>query len=154
MATTKVIGLDKLRRKMIALPKAIEAEIRKAMETGAEEMVAMARRLAPVDDGDLRESIGWTWGEAPKGSMVIAKGGSTGMTITVYAGNSEAFYARWVEFGTVTHPQGGKFGGTRHPGTTAQPFFFPAWRATRKRVKSRTSRAVSKAAKRIAAGGN
>jgi HK97 gp10 family phage protein len=157
---SKVTGLDLLRKKIAALPGEMQTEIRKAMEKGADEMVALARSLAPVDSGALRDSIGWTWGEAPKGSLALARASHGDMTLTIYAGSRDkslgdrdAFYVRWVEFGTATHPQGGMFAGTTHPGTTAQPFFFPAWRAVRKRVKNRNTRAVRTAIKKVAAGG-
>lgn len=135
----KVQGLDKLRKKMRALPDVARKEIRAAMEKGANEIVAMAKGLVPVDNGDLRDSIGWTWGSAPKGSMTLAQAGEGDFRLTIYAGNDRAFYARWVEFGTEQN--------------TAQPFFYPSYRALRKRTKSRISRAYTKAAKKVAAGG-
>jgi hypothetical protein len=85
---------------------------------------------------------------------VKSKGAGAGnLIITIYAGSDEAFHARWVEFGTAPHLNGGRFAGSSHPGTAAQPFFYPSYRATRKRAKGRVTRAVNKAAKRIAAGG-
>lgn len=49
------------------LTKVLSARIRQAakvaMEQGAEEVVAMMKQLAPVDDGDLQMSISWTWGK-------------------------------------------------------------------------------------------
>ena len=100
---------------------------------GAEELVAMMKRLAPIDTGDLQMSISWTWGAAPKGSVVLAKSepDSKGMRITIFAGSKEAFYARWQEFGTTEMP--------------ANPFFFPSWRALRKRIRSRIVRNMKKA---------
>lgn len=155
---TRVLGLDRLKRKLARFPQAVEAEIRAAMEQSANEIVALARSLAPVADGDLQRSIDWTWGEAPEGSMVLGKvkrggSGSGNSVITVFAGGGEAFYARFVEFGTAPHVNGGRFAGSSNPGTAAQPFFYPAYRASRKRAKGRVTRAVNKAAKRIAAGG-
>lgn len=137
---TRVSGLKELRRKLSALPDAMRAEIRAAMEKGADEMVAMARRLCPVEGGALRDSIGWTWGAPPGGSVVLAEGSDGVEKITIYAGDSKAFYARWVEFGTVT--------------ASAHPFFFPSWRSLRKRIKARTTRAVNASVKKVAAGGN
>lgn len=154
----KVQGLDRLNRKLKALPKDAEEEISKAMEQSANEIVALAKSLAPVESGDLQMSIGWTWGDAPKGAMVLGKVKSTGrgagnLQITVFAGGGDAFYARFVEFGTSGHVNGGQFAGTQNPGTTAQPFFYPAYRATRKRAKGRVTRAITRSAKKIAAGG-
>lgn len=153
-----VRGLASLQRKLKALPKAAEEEIAKAMEQSAEEIVRLAKSLAPVDDGDLQMSISWTWGDAPKGSMALGKVKSQGkgagnLQITVFAGGGHAFYARFVEFGTSAHLNAGRFAGSEHPGTAAQPFFYPAYRAVRKRAKGRVTRAITRSAKKVAAGG-
>jgi HK97 gp10 family phage protein len=120
------------------MPKRVELATRKAMEKGAQELVDMMKRLVPIDQGDLRDSIGWTWGDAPVGTAVIlqGRGGSeyAAMQITVYAGSDKAFYASYVEFGTKS-------------GKPAHPFFFPSWRALRKRIKARILREQKKAIK-------
>lgn len=152
------------------------------MEAGADEIVALARSLVPVSSGALRNSIGWTWGDAPDGSLILGSvrkisrsrrkiktkadvRREAGLAITIYAGDDEAFYARWVEFGTqATQARGSRrnnrfrniFVATKeyraHAATPAQPFFYPAYRALRKSVKSRIRRAANKAAKLVAAG--
>lgn len=158
---SRVEGLGRLRKKLQAMPDAARAQIVQAMEQSAEEVCEMARRLAPVDKGDLRKSIGWTWGDPPKGAIVIArtrpKKNESDLRLTIYAGDDEAFYARWVEFGTKPHNVA-KGGGNKsfkgeareHPGARAHPFFFPAYRVNRKKAKSRVSRAINKAAKEVA----
>lgn len=126
-----VQGLDKLNRKLkVTIPAKVEAATRKAMEKGAQELVDMMKRFAPVDSGDLRDSIAWRWGEAPKGAVVLAqsKSDSRGLRISVYATD---FKARWLEFGTVK--------------MRAHPFFFPSYRSLRKRIKSRITREMRKA---------
>jgi HK97 gp10 family phage protein len=137
----RVLGLDKLKRKFHDLPPELQLAIRKASEDGAGEMVGMAKRLVPQDSGDLRDSIDWSYGGAPKGSIgaVGSRKGGTDV-ISVHAGDKKAFYARWVEFGTVKMP--------------ARPYFFPAFRALKKRMISRNKRAMNKVAKKVAAGGN
>lgn len=155
---TKVQGADALKRKMRAFPNRAREQIARAMEQSADEIVKLARSLAPVDDGDLQNSIGWNWGNAPAGSMSLGTvrqegKGAGNLFITIYAGDDRAFYSRWVEFGTSPHPQGGRFAGTQHPGTPARPFFFPAYRAMRKRIRSRMSRAIRNAARSVAASG-
>ena len=139
-----VQGIADLNKKVAAIPARVETRARAAMEKGADELVAMMKRLVPVDDGDLRDSIGWTWGDAPAGSMVLGTvrqsgRGAGNMTVTVFAGDDKAYYSRWVEFGTRK--------------MAAQPFFFPAYRAVRKRVRARTARAIKNAAKKAAAAG-
>lgn len=152
---TKILNLDRLNRKLAKLPAVAKQMIRQAMEAKANEIVAMMKNLVPVDDGTLRDSIGWTWGKAPKGSLTLASvqaTGDNGMTLTIYAGNKEAFYARWVEFGTARHENGGLFEGSIHPGTTAQPFFFVSWRANKRRTVRAVRKASRDSAKKVAAG--
>lgn len=150
---TKIIGLDRLRKKLKQFPEAARAEIAKAMEQSAAEIVNLAKSLAQSDR--VRDSVGWTWGDAPKGAIAI--GGITGpagnLKITIYAGGDAAFMAQWEEFGTAPHINGGRFAGTQHPGTAARPFFYVSYRANRRRVRSRITRAITTSAKRVAAGG-
>jgi HK97 gp10 family phage protein len=143
--TTTVTGVSKLKRQMRAFPALAREQISKAMEQSAQEIVDLAKSLAPVDDGDLRASIGWSWHGAPEGSMTLGavKTGGKGagnLSIVIFAGNDQAFYARWVEFGTSA-------------GNRAQPFFYPAYRAMRKRARGRMTRAIRAAARRAASGG-
>lgn len=159
-----IIGLDRLRRKLtVTIPAHVEKATVAAMESGAAEMVALMRSLAPKKSGDLAASIGWTWGDAPKGAMALGRmrgRGSTGRKyITIYAGGGDAYYARFIEFGTqshtikaknapVLHLHGGIFvEEVQHPGSTAQPFFYPAYRALRRRVRGRITRQMKKAIK-------
>lgn len=153
---TRILGLDRLKKKLRRFPEAVEAEIKAALEQSANEIVALAKSLAPSDSGTLRNSIAWTYGDAPQGAIVLGKvraSNSGNLRITVYAGGPDAYYARFIEWGTAPHLNGGRFAGSQNPGTAAQPFFFPAFRANRKRAKSRITRAVNKAAKKVAAGG-
>lgn len=154
---SRIKGADQLKRKLRDLPKSARDELAKAMERSAREIVALAKSLAPKDSGALRDSIGWVWGRnIPKGAMSLGTVGADdgkGLVITIYAGNDEAFYARWVEFGSAPHINGGIFAGTQHPGTAAQPFFYPAYRTFRGRAQRRNSRALGKAIKIVAQGG-
>lgn len=155
MARSTIKGLDKLITKLKKLPEAAEKEIKIAMEQGAEEVVAMMKSLAPVDDGDLQMSISWTWGEAPKYSQKIAsvKSKDGRLAITIFAGNTKVRYAHLVEFGTAPHINGGIFAGTKNPGARKQPFFYVAFRAKRRKIQSRISRAITKSANQVAGSG-
>ena len=136
---TRVVGVQKLNRKLGKIPAAVREEVRTAMVRSAREIADLAEVLVPQGTtGKLAGSIGWTWGEAPRGALSLGKVATGGdMTITVYAGDREAFYARWVEFGTVK--------------VAAQPYFFPAYRALRKRSKSRIRRAWTRGIKKATA---
>ena len=153
---TSILGLARLHRKLGKLPEVARTDIRGAMERVADQVVDLARKLAPEDDGDLRKSINWTWGRAPRGSISLGKVASSAlgaaMTLTIYAGNDEAFYARWVEFGTSAHVNGGLFAGSKNPGTSAQPYFYPAFRANRRGMKREVRKAMRGAAKKVANG--
>ncbi|GAA6190890.1 HK97-gp10 family putative phage morphogenesis protein [Phaeobacter sp. NW0010-22] len=128
-----VQGLDRFNRRWQAIPKNARINVRAAMEDAATDIVEEMASRAPYLEGELQASIGWTWGEAPKGSLTIGSVGGTNygaLRITIYVGGGDAFHARFQEFGTANMP--------------ANPFFFPVWRARRKRVKGQISRALSK----------
>lgn len=157
MATVE--GLDRLKARWGAIPERVRSEVASAMERVAPLIVADMRKLAPKDTGALALSIGWTWGDAPKGAMVIGSYRSQaygGMRVTIYAGGEatatrqarssgdrardrhrsgyfDSNYARYQEFGTQNMP--------------ANPFFFPVWRVWKPRVKSRITAAIRRGMK-------
>ncbi|MBL4767651.1 MAG: hypothetical protein JKY94_08045 [Rhodobacteraceae bacterium] len=137
-----VQGLAELNRRWSAIPDAVRQEVRKEMERTATELVAEMNSFKPLAE----ITISWTWGDAPKGSLVIGKSpkGSYGaMRITIYASGTD-FDPKWFEFGTDDRfHESGKFVGR----ITASPFFFPIWRVRRRLVRGRISRAVSRAIK-------
>lgn len=124
---------DKLRRRMEAIPKAVREVVRPALVTSGNELVGRMRALAPEDTGALKESIAATppGGSTPPYSQ---PGGSrvAGETeVLVTAGNTDVRYPHLVEHGTANAP--------------AQPFFWPAFRLSRKRITGRIKRSVAKA---------
>ena len=128
-------GLSRFRKRMNAIPKAVREAVKPAVVKSAEETAAMMRALAPVDSGDLKDSITVTGpGQAtppysqPGGSHHVPENAAA-----ITAGNSAVRYAHLVEYGT-TH-------------AAAQPFFWAALRLTRKRATNRIKRAISKAVK-------
>lgn len=137
MIDAKFVGMERVRRNISDVKEAAQKAAADAMERGANEVVDTAKSFVPYRDGALRRSIGWTWGNAPAGSISIGtiRGRQySALRITIYAGNKEAFYARFQEFGTVK--------------MAANPFFFVAWRINRRRIKSRVTRETNKAIKR------
>ena len=130
----------RLRARLAKIPDIAREAAAAAMEEGAQEIVDAMKMAAPVQTGDLRDSIGWTWGEVPAGSFVIDEirsGRNQGdqyatLRIKIYAGNREAFYARFQEFGTRSQP--------------AQSFFFSTWKAKRaefrRKIRARVRTAI------------
>lgn len=121
------------RKRLASIGPVAQAAARPVMEQGAKELVALMQQLCPVDDGVLRASIRWAWVRAPAGAKVIDEMSIKGLRIVIFAGDSEAFYARFAEFGTSDTP--------------AHPFFWPAYRALKTKIKGRITRAVRKAIK-------
>lgn len=115
----------------------IEDAIKEATIVSAKEMVEKARSLAPEDSGDLKRSINYTVGQyRPDNANVrgtTARNGGKD-AVTVHAGDEKAYYADWVENGTASRPK--------------QPYFYPAYRLLRRKIKGRISRAMTKAIKR------
>lgn len=149
----------KLLRRMARMPVEARKEIRKALETSAEEMADVAKRFAPRESGALARSIDYTFGAYKAANAnVRAVGGYGGLqdkdlTVTIHAGDSVAWYAALVEYGTPPHAQPNNPRiGYHHPGASPQPFFMPAYRLIKKRVRSRISRAINRAAKKAANG--
>ncbi|APX83812.1 hypothetical protein BV511_03155 [Methylorubrum extorquens] len=154
----KTAGRSALLRKLALLPEAARREIAKAIEQSAEEIAAAQRRQAPKRTGALERSIVVSrGGVVPKYASVgrsgVTEKGDPDLTVIVSAGNDRVRYAHLVEFGTAPHENKGLFEGSQHPGTRPSPFFFPVYRAYRRRVKSRLTRATKKAARSVAAGG-
>ncbi|WP_411036158.1 HK97 gp10 family phage protein [Shinella sp. BYT-45] len=154
---TKILNLARLDCKLKRLPAVAKAEIKAGMEAAADEIVATMQNLVPIGDTmALHDSIAWTWGKAPRGSLAIATVKSSmasDLTLTIYAGNAEVYYARWVEFGTKDHANAGMFAGSKHPGTRAQPFFYVSWRTNKKPARARVRKAVRTAARKVASSG-
>ena len=132
-----VAGLDRFNQRWGSIPGRVRRAVIKEMENQASEIVEEMWSRAPYGEtGRLASSIGWTWGDAPKGTISIGKVGGKDygtLRITIYAGGGDAFYAWFQEFGTVN--------------MTANPFFFPVWRARRKKVKASMARALRKGIK-------
>lgn len=132
-----VKGLTEFNRRWSAIPVNVRKAARETLEQNAEELVSEMKRVAPKGVSlDLVNSIGWTWGDAPEGAMVIGTVGGkeySTLRVTIYAGGADAFYAVFQEFGTKDMP--------------ANPFFYPVWRTRKRRVKSRLTRNINKAIK-------
>jgi HK97 gp10 family phage protein len=150
--SAKVTRKDRLYAKLKQLaPEAAKVIGEEALKA-ANEMAATARNYAPVDDGDLRDSIVVTPGgqmtpaySQPGGSQMVPENAAL-----VTAGNSKVRYPHLVEYGTRPHVNQGKFPGTHHPGTRPQPFFWPSFRLLRRRFRARMTRAINKAIKKAA----
>jgi len=151
-----------MERRLFALAPAAEAAMATAIEVGAKELAAAIQQAAPVGKtGEYRDSIkavplaGYN---GPKNQLVGINVTKSKLAWVIIAD----WYWRFVEFGTRPHTIKAKrvsdlvfyANGQKivtpevaHPGATARPHIFNTYAAMRKRIKSRISRAVSKALK-------
>jgi HK97 gp10 family phage protein len=128
-------GLKETLAAMEAAKRAARAAIMPELEQAGRDLRLTMRVLAPRDTGALENSVAVTGpGETtpsysqPGGSRTA---GATEVLIT--AGNTDVRYAHLVEYGTSD--------------TDAQPFFWPAWRLSRKKIRDRIARRFRKALK-------
>ena len=125
--------LARLSARLERIPKAAVAAVQPALLKSGQELVARMKQLAPVDTGDLRDSIALTpAGQStppysqPGGSQLVPEN-----AVMITAGNTDVRYPHLVEYGTTKAP--------------AKPFFWPAYRLSKKRITNRVKRAVRKA---------
>jgi HK97 gp10 family phage protein len=128
-------GIDRLNKRLAAVPKAVREAVQPALQKSGKELVATMRQLAEPsrDSGDLIDSIQMTSGgeqtpaySQPGGSKTVPEN-----AVYVTAGNTDVRYPHLVEYGTAK--------------AVAQAFFWPAFRLLRKRIGNRTKRAIGKA---------
>lgn len=151
---TKIEGLKELKRKLTYIPTAARQAAHKGVVEGAYIIAEAQYALAPVDDGDLRNSIEVT---SPNSvTPPYSQPGGSVMTgpeqALVTAGNTNVRYAHLVEFGVKEHIAGGIFEGSVIPAIKGQPFFWPGYRAVRGRARAQMRRGINKAMKQAALG--
>lgn len=155
-ASFKVEGLKELEAALMKLEKQASRKtvLRNATKAAGNAVAGVMSSMAPIDQGDLSDSIlvsqkvksevgavayartmRATYGDkaAATKSMRDARRAAKGSAppFVMFVGpNSNAFYAKFVEFGTSPFISGGKFAGAQNPGVQAQPFVRPAWDAT------------------------
>lgn len=140
--TVKTEGFLDMDKALAEFSKATGRNImRRAAAKGAEVIGDRARQLAPVDQGDLRDSIEVTTKLGPRAKGMTRKASE----IEVYVGPTEdvRFRAHFIEFGTAPGKRGGRAGERKtdvkqangvgrkvyrtHPGNKPQPFMRPAF---------------------------
>lgn len=125
--------LDRFSAKMRAIPVAVKEAVIPALSQSGGELQGRMRTLAPEDTGALKRSIAVTLPGQPTPPYSQPGGRRTAkdLEVIVTAGNAEVRYAHLAEYG--------------HAKAQAHPFFWPAFRLSRKRITGRIKRAISKA---------
>jgi len=161
MPRSRVVGGPKLRQKLKRAPETIRAGVAAAIEESIKDVQRRAVALAPVDTGNLRDTL------ASKQAVGIKdKGMRAEFGLRTKSVRKRAYYAHFIEFGT----KGYKAGDLRHnktsakgrkyytkvksdvPARPAQPFMRPAFEMARPGIRLRIRKALGDAAKRAEAG--
>lgn len=103
-------GLSEFARDMDNAASELDSAIMAELIRAANDMVSIAKGMTPVRSGELA------------GSYRI-EADPAALSVRVFAGGGEQFYARFIEFGTVK--------------MKAEPFFWPAYRAIAKGLEER-----------------
>lgn len=115
---------EQLRAKWSKIGPAAQKTLANSVKNNAKELAAAIRAAAPFDDGDLSASVNFEIKTESNGyASAVVKAGGKGV----------APYVGYVEYGTSD--------------TAAQPFFWPVYRALKKRLVARSKRAVRRAIK-------
>lgn len=118
---------DRLRRKMKAIPVEVRKAAREQLRKNAEELVETQKRFAAMSFKDPT-------GKLQSGIKQQDVSDSTRISRKVSASAKDEKgrdYAAWVEFGTSK--------------SEAAPFFWPAYRISRRKFRARMTRAAKKA---------
>lgn len=132
----RISGKERLQRKLSRLAPETRKELAGTLLAGARELIGDQQMLAPVDEGDLVSSIRMEPGRDELQIKVVA-GGTPGTRKEIRKGSGVyTDTALAMEFGNQRVP--------------AQPFFFPPWRAHRKRMRRKIAAGVRKVARKVA----
>jgi hypothetical protein len=147
-----VTGIPELKRRFGKIPDALREQLRPELAKAATQIVQTMNALRPIPE----IKIEWTWGPPPAGTVSLGKvAGNDGDRefISIYTNAFTSEYpggfpaiSRWFEFGTLErfHKSGKSTGFI-----AAQPYFFPAYRANKAKVRSAIARKVNKAVRSL-----
>lgn len=128
--------IDRLKRRLSAIPVVVKEAALATTLKQAKIIADTMRQLAPVDEGDLRDSIAVTGPRAqtprysqPGGALTVPENAAA-----VTVGNTDVRYPHLVEYGTTK--------------MAPQPFFWPAVRLHRKKAQAAIKRGVAAAVRK------
>lgn len=130
---TRWLNLDQKMRRLANIPPKVRTAVENQFIIGANEVTLEMKRVAPVDEGDLVQSIHWQKRATNVGFGVTIRAGGALTFRPVREGRTAPMYdyALAVELGTGDTP--------------AQPFFYPVWRANRRYFMARITATWRKA---------
>lgn len=142
----KVSGRQALMRRLNELAPNAEKYAAEAKLEVVKEAANLISADAPYDTGDYMAEIkGERQADNPNHAPVVGTKSKDPDATAVYA----PWIWRFLEFGTKSHINKGRFVGTTHPGTPAQPHVFPTWNAFKPTAKKRINAAINRAVREV-----
>lgn len=140
----KMLGRQALMRRLNELAPSAEKYAAEAKLEIVKEAANIISADAPHDTGEYMSSIkGERQADNPHLAPVVGRTSRDPDATAVYA----PYQWRWLEFGTQPHENKGRYAGTMHPGTQAQPHIFDNWRELKPKAKKRINAAINRAVK-------
>jgi hypothetical protein len=150
-----VEGVAELRRRFRTIVPEIRKELRPILERQAKSIVGQMMATRPIPEIQVE----WKWGPPPPGVIAIAKVSEDRADrdfISIYATGSSSDrpefpgLARWFEFGTAERfHKKGKTPGKSVGRITAQPYFYPVYRANTDKVRQAIARKLRQTVKNL-----
>lgn len=142
----KVTGRQSLMRRLNELAPNAEKYAAEAKLDVVKEAANLISADAPHDTGEYMYDIkGERQADNPHLAPLIGRTSKDPDATAVYA----PWIWRFLEFGTKAHINKGKFAGTIHPGTPAQPHIFPTWNSFKPTAKKRINAAINRAVREV-----
>lgn len=134
MATSTAASVARLRRRLARVPIEVRAAAAAQALIDGNNLVIAMKGAAPRDDGTLADSVRLEQGKS--GDRFLVKAGGPKTTKPVREGASATYdYIFASEFGTANQP--------------ARSWFFPTYRARRKKIRRNIEQAALAAAQKL-----
>lgn len=134
MSTSTAASLARLRRRLARVPLEVRAAAAAQAAIEANNLVIAMKGSAPKDDGTLADSVRMEVGR--NGDRFFVKAGGPKTTKPVRDGASATYdYIFASEYGTAHQP--------------ARPWFFPTYRARRRKIRRNIEQAALAAARNL-----
>ncbi len=149
-----MVDSSRLRKKLSKVLPAVGNAMRDQIEKEATALVKEMRLYLSVTWPRVtrKVEIDWTWGDLPAGVTRLRTVRSrefNEVSVTIYARGlkGSGISPAWFEFGTSQRVQ--KKTGRRTGAVPAGPYFFPAYRSNKQRIRNNIRGAVRRAVKKV-----
>lgn len=129
-----VEGMAEWRKALGQIDKQLQKDFRTRIKAVADEVAADARQRVPVKSGRARRSV---------------KAGVSGNRAYIQEGGNAAPYSRWLDFGGVLKPTGGRKNTIIRPVIKGGRYLYPAINANEDRIRRGAEKAFEDTARQL-----